>query len=814
VATTELFVIGMPFFPRADPRLVAYRTPAIDFLAQDRDPFRITTYVGGSEKTLNANAAMLYDLYDIRGYDSIIPKQYADYMGLIQEQSELAYNRIAPIFEGHEKALDSPLLDLLSVRYVLTDRARTIDRPGYTLVYDGEVRIYRNEDALPRAFLVPEAVVVPNSRERATVLRQLDPRQRVVLEEAPTGVVQGGSAGDLGKVVGFEDGANEVLITVEASRPCYLVLADSYFPGWVAFIRPVDAVEPELAEQSLHIYRADGNFRAVEVPAGHWVIRFKYSPPLVKYGFFLSFLSFSVLALGLALKLWEWLGPRMSETSTVHRITKNTLAPILLNVANRIIDMVFAMLMLRILGPADAGQYYLAVVVIGWVDIWINFGLNTLVTREVARERERANAYLANTVALRVGLWFTSLFLLLGFFGFRHLTRPLDVRTIWAIVLFAMGLLPSNISAGLSAVLNAYERMEVPAAIATFTTLLRVTLGALALILGAGYVGLAAVSIVVNLATLGALVYLVNKTLFKPRWTFDRDLAKRMLAEAWPLMINLLMATLFFKMAVLLVEWIIDEPRALGWYSTAYKYVDAVQLVPAYFTLAIFPLISRYAEDAHDSLRRAYFLAIKLLTVFAIPLALIISGLSSVLISILGGSQYLPQAARILSVMIWYVPIGFLNSVTQYVLIALNRQRFLMVAFAIGLTFNIVANVLLLSNWGYIAAAYVAIGSELALFIPFYWGLRRELGPVPWGRLLWRPWLGAVPMLLLFEVLQGPYRALAVSVGLALYTQSLIYWRVFDADERQIIGVLLPERWWKRWVRRLVPSIDRVLSIT
>jgi O-antigen/teichoic acid export membrane protein len=70
-----------------------------------------------------------------------------------------------------------------------------------------------------------------------------------------------------------------------------------------------------------------------------------------------------------------------------------------------------------------------------------------------------------------------------------------------------------------------------------------------------------------------------------------------MLRDAYPLMINQLLATLFLQVAMLLLELLIPRSRVLGWYSAAYKYVDAVRLIPAYFTLALFPLMSRYAES-------------------------------------------------------------------------------------------------------------------------------------------------------------------------------------------------------------------------
>jgi O-antigen/teichoic acid export membrane protein len=476
---------------------------------------------------------------------------------------------------------------------------------------------------------------------------------------------------------------------------------------------------------------------------------------------------------------------------------------------NKVIDMAFAMLMLRILGPADAGNYYLAVVVIGWFDIFANFGLNTMLTREVAKDREQANRYLANTTILRMALCVVSVPVLGGFFLLRRYTAPLNPAAILAISLFGVALVPSNLSAGLSALFNAYERMEVPAFVTIVTTLLRVSLGVLALVMGSGYVGLAAVSIVVNVITAGILYVLVRRLLFRPRVEIDLGFQKQMLIESYPLMVNHLLATLFFKVAVLLLEWLLKDPAVVGWYSTAYKYVDAVGTIPAYFTVAIFPLMARFAATSKDSLLRAYRLAVKLLLIIAVPGAVLGSALAYPLIGLLGGSQYLPDAALILRVMIWYMPFGFINSVTQYVLIALNQQRFLTRAFAVGLAFNVLANLVLIPRFGYVAAAYVAVLSELALLVPFYVGIRRNLARIPWLGLGWKQAASAVPLAVLLVLLPGRRMLLSLPLGIAAYLAGLGLLQVFDGEEKEVVGRVLP---WSALRGRLAGAWARLVD--
>ena len=165
----DLWLFGHGFNSAADPKLLDFKPPVVQWLQDRQDPaqpWRLTSFDAPDEKLFNANSPMPYGLEDVRGYDSIIPKSYAAFMQRIQPQGDLLYNRIAPIYttvdgKPNYDALDSRLLDLLGTRYVVT--THTIPNAGYELAYDQEVKVYRNKDALPRAFVVGEAVAARRS---------------------------------------------------------------------------------------------------------------------------------------------------------------------------------------------------------------------------------------------------------------------------------------------------------------------------------------------------------------------------------------------------------------------------------------------------------------------------------------------------------------------------------------------------------------------------------------------------------------------------------------------------------------------------
>ena len=179
VVALDLLVGAIGFNPAVDPKLLDYTPPVIGFLKQDQSQWRFTTFDPHGRKTFNANGGWPYGLQDVRGYDSIILKQYADYMGVIEAQNETQFNRIQPIttYGG----LDSPMLDLLNVKYVLTDPDVPIESPKYKLVYDAEVKVYENLGVLPRAFTMPIGCETITD-DPLTALRQYDPRTTVIVD--------------------------------------------------------------------------------------------------------------------------------------------------------------------------------------------------------------------------------------------------------------------------------------------------------------------------------------------------------------------------------------------------------------------------------------------------------------------------------------------------------------------------------------------------------------------------------------------------------------------------------------------------------
>jgi hypothetical protein len=80
-------------------------------------------------------------------------------------------------------------------------------------------------------------------------------------------------------------------LKVSAQQPALLVLAESYYPGWMAW---VDGNPSE-------IYRTDIAFRGVAIPAGTHTVRMEFRPVILPIS-----IAVSVGTAGLLALFWWW----------------------------------------------------------------------------------------------------------------------------------------------------------------------------------------------------------------------------------------------------------------------------------------------------------------------------------------------------------------------------------------------------------------------------------------------------------------------------------------------------------------------------
>lgn len=175
------------------------------------------------------------------------------------------------------------MVQVLGVRYILTlGRLGGDAESVYPLVYSDENSyVYENRTPLPRAFVAASAIVASSPAEALAYfkLRELDTRHTVILEveegQPPPPPVSGDARGTA--TITCHDPQTVEIATMSQGNG-YLVLLDTFYPGWVA----------TLDGQPVPIYRADYVARAVYLPAGQHTLRFEYRPGSFRLGLYLA----------------------------------------------------------------------------------------------------------------------------------------------------------------------------------------------------------------------------------------------------------------------------------------------------------------------------------------------------------------------------------------------------------------------------------------------------------------------------------------------------------------------------------------------
>jgi O-antigen/teichoic acid export membrane protein len=156
---------------------------------------------------------------------------------------------------------------------------------------------------------------------------------------------------------------------------------------------------------------------------------------------------------------------------------------------------------------------------------------------------------------------------------------------------------------------------------------------------------------------------------------------------------------------------------AAGLYGAAYSLLDRVQFLPGVLMTTIFPIVSAAWPANPDRAREAVQRVIGYMAVISFPaLAFTISAARPLLV-LMFGEQFAPAADALEVLMAAFILTCFGYVSGSLAVVVDRQQRFVLIATG-GLLFNLVANVLLLPRYGYIAAAWITLATEVLVIGP------------------------------------------------------------------------------------------------
>ncbi len=263
----DLLRFTYKFTPFTPQKYLYPNTKAIDFLQKQKGQFRIMTT---DDRILPPNFSIMYQLQTLDGYDPLYLLRY----GELVTASERGRPDIKPPF-GFNRIVtphnfESNLVDLMNVRFVLS--LSEIKSPKLEKVFEeGQTKIYKNNSAFQRAFLVKKIIAVSGKQNAINTLfnSEIDLKQTAIVENwnnKKTDFAQGSVS-----IVEYKE--NNISVLVQSRQEAFLVLVDTFYPTWSAQV----CMSDDSSCKEAKIYLTDYNFRGIVIPKGVHKVIFKNS---------------------------------------------------------------------------------------------------------------------------------------------------------------------------------------------------------------------------------------------------------------------------------------------------------------------------------------------------------------------------------------------------------------------------------------------------------------------------------------------------------------------------------------------------------
>lgn len=404
------------------------------------------------------------------------------------------------------------------------------------------------------------------------------------------------------------------------------------------------------------------------------------------------------------------------------KVLYNTGSQIVGKVITASITLAITVIIGRTLGESGYGDFTKIFVFVGYFYTLADFGLNAIFVR---LDKEELNLFKV-LVGLRlvIGVTLAVIAVLVAF-----LLPYNSVQNIGFAPLVKIGIViaaATIITQALFTSANAYFQKNLRYDLSTMAAVT----GYIFILAGAAVVGLTSkgilgytIAYVVGGFVLVSAAYLIiSKKLqryFLP--VFNRQQSMYLLKLSWPIGIALIFNLIYFRIDVFILSNFRTSSE-VGIYGLAYQFFEAALAIPIFFANAIYPVLAKlYATNTED-FKKQVILWIKVLISVSIILALALI-LVSRLIPFIFHQRFLgsTQALQILAL---GMPFFFISALFWHLLIIYGKQKLLIYIYGAGAVINLIANLIFIPIYGYLAAATITVVSEAIIMLLLFLAIR------------------------------------------------------------------------------------------
>jgi len=352
------------------------------------------------------------------------------------------------------------------------------------------------------------------------------------------------------------------------------------------------------------------------------------------------------------------------------------------------LSLVITIFLPRYLGAENYGKLSLAGSL--WIIVvnFATFGMDTYLTREIARDRNKLDLLLSQSLLLRLILFIFGAILLIVYLMFTDYSP----ETYQVIAILAISNFNTLICGGFIATVQALERMEILAYSSILGNVLSTVFLFIAMFLGFGLNAFAwIISVVPSIILLFYMTYsLLRLHPFKFRPSTE-DL-RGFLTASFSFFLLYILISLYHQSDTVIISLLVDE-RGVGLYSAADKLLASIFFIPNIFMTVLFPTFSRLSKEDADKLsklfRKAIHMMIWLGTAFGLGTLII----SDQIVRLIYGSEYI-NSGPILALKAVVTAGTFCNIILGIYFMSIDRQKSWLFVLAMGTVSQIPLNII------------------------------------------------------------------------------------------------------------------------
>lgn len=362
----------------------------------------------------------------------------------------------------------------------------------------------------------------------------------------------------------------------------------------------------------------------------------------------------------------------------------------------------------RTYGESGTGDFTLALTYLAFFYILSDFGFNAEVIKRIKNDESKIKNEWQKLLGTRIvwgGLLTTVSILVLILFP-----QSFSQEFKWASLYGSLIILFFAINTTSMAVFQASHRYDLD----ILPTLFGVTIGTTAIWFGSRegwpiYLIILGYTITWFIHAMGTylLSFNLNKSLVP---IFDKPYIISLFKKTWPLAGTLFLNVIYFRADAFILSYYRGSVD-VGIYNMAYQFFQAILVLPAFIMNSFYPMMLETVKIRTIRFMVQIKKGTLALLVVSVIITLLISHLSPLLIKLVTGSGFIGSATS-LQILSLGLPAYFLSALLMWVMVTKGMYKKLLLIYALGLAFNILANLIFIPQYSFYAASWITGVSE------------------------------------------------------------------------------------------------------